>query len=93
MRFLYAPDELGLDPACVSACPTEALKFGDVENADDPVVQIGQAFDAKPFRQAANTKPVVRYVKHDTWMEKKVNLGIQLSPDDEDVIYEQGNLG
>ncbi len=81
--------EVGLDPACVNACPTDALKFADVANPDDAVTQIAKSEHAKPFKEEAGTKPVVFYVQHEPWMEKKANLGVQLSQLDEDITYEQ----
>ncbi|MDB4789365.1 4Fe-4S dicluster domain-containing protein [Verrucomicrobiales bacterium] len=84
--------ELGLEPACVSSCPTDAIRFGDLENPDDPVTIVAKAKNAKAFKEDAGTEPSVLYVDHEAWMEPKSNLGVQLSPADEDVIYEQNNL-
>ena len=84
--------EIGLEPACVSSCPTDAIQFGDLENPNDPVTMVAKAKKAKGFKEDAGTEPSVLYVDHEPWMEPKSNLGVQLSPADEDVIYEQNNL-
>ncbi len=39
----YHRDEVGMPPACVSTCPSQALYFGDLNDADSP---IRQAMDA-----------------------------------------------
>lgn len=71
----------GMAPACVAACPTQALRL--VEAADAPA-------GSRPLREPAETKPGVRYVGHADWQEKKLNRGAALDPKDEDPIYEQG---
>ena len=78
----------GLEPACVTVCPTEALRFGDFDDASDLVTQYAAANNALPFKEKAGTKPSVLYIGHKPWMEDKAK-SIQLLPDDEDIIYEQ----
>ncbi len=84
--------EIGLAPACVASCPTDAIRFGDLDDPQDPVTQEAQAKQARPFREDADTAPSVLYVDHERWMEPKSNLGVRLSPEDDDIIYEQNNL-
>ena len=84
--------EVGLDPACVSSCPSEALQFGDFDDPEDPVTKIVAASGAKGWKEGEGTKPSVLYIGHESWMEEKANTGVQLSEDDEDIIYEQNNL-
>lgn len=80
---------LGMDPACVSSCPTDALIYGDLDNPEDPVAIIASKLKAKPLKEKSGTKPSVLYVGHEDWMEKESATGIQLSPEDDEIIYEQ----
>ena len=84
--------EVGLDPACVNACPTDALKFHDLQDDSDVVTATAMEKSAKAWKEDAETLPSVLYVGHEGWMEEKANLGVQLSERDEDPIYEQNNF-
>lgn len=84
--------DVGLDPACVSSCPSEALQFGDFDDPDDPVTKIAAEAGALEWKADEGTKPSVLYIGHEPWMEEKANTGVQLSEDDKDVTYEQNNL-
>jgi Fe-S-cluster-containing dehydrogenase component len=79
---------VGLDPACVSACPTAALRFGDAEDPSSAVAQASKQ-GAKPFASAAKTKDDVIYIGVEPWHASKVHAGVPLSADDDDIIYEQ----
>ncbi len=81
--------EVGLDPSCVTACPTSALLFGDLDDEDDPAAKAAAAHGARPFKEEAGTRPTVLYVSHERFMEEKANVGVQLSKDDADIVYEQ----
>lgn len=83
--------EVGLEPACVDACPTDALKFHDLLDPQDEVTQKSKE-KGRAWKEGAGTKPSVRFIGHEDWMEEKANLGVKLSEDDEDPIYEQNNL-
>jgi len=64
------------------------LRFGDFDDAADPVTKYASEQGARPFKESAGTKPSVLYIGHDSWMEDKAK-SVQLLPDDEDIIYEQ----
>ena len=84
--------DVGLDPACVSNCPTDALVFGDLDDPESKISQLAKKQDAKAWKEKEGTKPSVLYVNHEQWMEEKTNTGVQLDPADEDITYEQDNL-
>lgn len=85
--------DVGLDPACVQNCPTDALVFGDLADPGSKISRLAAKHDAKAWKPEAKTDPSVLYVSHDKWMEKAVNTGVQLDEKDEDITYEQNNLG
>lgn len=84
--------DVGLEPACIATCPSEALQFADFDDPNDPVTKVAAASGAKGWKEAEGTKPSVLYIGHEPWMEEKANTGVQLSEDDMDVTYEQNNL-
>ena len=52
----------GLDPACVSVCPTRCMTFGDL---DDPASEVTRLLESRPhhaLNQAAGTKPRIFYL-------------------------------
>ncbi|MEZ6186246.1 MAG: 4Fe-4S dicluster domain-containing protein, partial [Planctomycetota bacterium] len=53
--------EVGLEPACVAACPTEALVVGDLSDPEDPLTRIlgRQALDVR--KPELGTQPKVFY--------------------------------
>ncbi len=54
--------EKGLDPACVSVCPTHCMHFGD---ADDPLSEVSRLLTSRPqhtLLPEAGTKPRIYYL-------------------------------
>jgi Fe-S-cluster-containing dehydrogenase component len=52
----------GLDPACVSVCPTHCMTFGDL---DDPQSAVNRLLDSRrnhPVNPAAGTEPRIFYL-------------------------------
>ena len=68
------------------------VKFYDLDDESDPVTKAARDRGAKAWKEDAETSPSVLYVRHEQWMESKANLGVQISHDDEDIIYEQDNF-
>lgn len=78
---------VGMDPACVESCPTKALRFGDLDDENDPVALFAKAHGAKAYKEAAGTKPSVLYIGHEEWMETSAR-GVQRSDDEAGIVYE-----
>lgn len=85
--FCVQRTDVGLDPACVEACPTQALRFGDMDDPDDPVARYAAQREAAAYLPSAGTRPSVLYVGHDRWMEKRAH-SVQRTHDEDGIIYE-----
>ncbi len=83
----------GMLPACVDACPTGALQFGDAADPDTQVHQAARNSRAVPLESQAPTRADVRYIGLEAWHPDAIHAGVELSPEDSDIIYEQGRHG
>ena len=81
--------DVGLDPACVNVCPTDVLRFGDLDDPQDDVTRYAAQHDALPMKPEEKTKPSVLYIGLERWMEDRAVGGVQLSPDEDELIYVQ----
>lgn len=72
---------VGMQPACIAACPTAALTLVE---ATEPAPEF------RPLGNPGDSHPGVRYRGLAEWQEGRINTGVALHPDDEDIIYEQG---
>ncbi len=80
----------GMQPACVDACPTHALTFGDADDPEAEVARLTRDHDAKPLNAPeANLKDGVLYIGAEEWQHKAIHKGCELDRRDEDIIYEQ----
>jgi molybdopterin-containing oxidoreductase family iron-sulfur binding subunit len=54
--------EKGLRPSCVETCPTDALVFGDTEDATSPISRYLREHSSWHLLEGAGTRPSVHYV-------------------------------
>jgi Fe-S-cluster-containing dehydrogenase component len=59
-------------PACVEACPTQAIAFGDWEDKESAVSQSGDTF---AWLEGLDTGPKVRYRTSQTWVKTLAQRG------------------
>ena len=85
--FCVQRTSVGLEPACVEACPTDALRFGDMDDPTDPVSTYAAATKATAYKADKATRPSVVYVGHDKGMEERA-AGVQRVDGEDGIIYE-----
>jgi Fe-S-cluster-containing dehydrogenase component len=54
--------EKGLDPACVSVCPTHCMSFGDLEDPNSEISRLLQSRNHHAVMPEAGTKPNIFYL-------------------------------
>lgn len=52
----------GLDPACVSVCPTRCMYFGDLNDPESEVSQLLRTRKSKTLKPEAGTRPSLYYL-------------------------------
>jgi Fe-S-cluster-containing dehydrogenase component len=55
-------------PACVEACPTAAIQFGNLADKNDPVAQAAHSPHAFRFLARIGTEPKVYYKSKEAWV-------------------------
>jgi menaquinone reductase, iron-sulfur cluster-binding subunit len=56
-------------PACVEACPTAAILFGDLANEKDPVSSAAKSPNAFRLLEALGTEPKIYYKSQRAWVK------------------------
>ncbi len=81
----------GLAPACVRACPTDALVFGDLADTTSTVSKAIARADVRRLEapEAADLKEDVVYRGLESWVGNQIHRGAALDPRDPDPTYEQ----
>jgi menaquinone reductase, iron-sulfur cluster-binding subunit len=55
-------------PACVEACPTQAIKFGNLADPQDPVARQSRSPDAFRLLPRLGTQPKIYYKSKESWI-------------------------
>ena len=61
MQLVRAPVDIGLEPACVTICPTGAILVGDLNDPSSEVAKVIQRGSVTVRRPEKETRPGVFY--------------------------------
>lgn len=93
--------DVGMEPACVATCPSEALYFGDLNDPDSKISRLRAHLDAEDkletLRPEKKTRPRMEFIVDDrhpmsAWEPKIPREGESYAPDAYD-IYNWGEGG
>jgi Fe-S-cluster-containing dehydrogenase component len=70
-----ASDSIDYTPACVEACPTQAILFGDLADAGSDVARLAKQQDSFRFLEKLGTEPKVYYRSRQEWVRKLAERG------------------
>ena len=59
--------------ACMEACPTQAITFGDLNNSKHRVTQLSKSPHAFRLLERLGTEPKVYYLSTRDWIRKKAD--------------------
>ncbi|MBI2360178.1 MAG: 4Fe-4S dicluster domain-containing protein [Deltaproteobacteria bacterium] len=62
-HLCYPRITAGLPPACVQACPSKAMVFGDLHEPQSELARLVASAKAKPLREDLKVDPSVFYIK------------------------------
>ena len=67
----------GEDPACVAACPTQVIRFGDLDDADSTVAEHAARHEAHRPREGSGAQPSAWYLPYSIGSRQRRSGGSQ----------------
>lgn len=71
----------GLEPACVTACPTNCRIFGDLDDPESDIAQRAAANETTVWKPEAGTQPNVLYIDPRNAIPLIADQGVQVDTD------------